>query len=145
MIFGSALIAVILLACPFTAQPEPPAPLPSIPPQPSASPAVPINESQDEKTEQDWALITKANVEDACLSQAKKAAADSGYDEGVVFSCGCSAQESAGEKSYDCIVSALDGAHGLGVACTKSLKSCTISAQGSQATFTFAQLQALGD
>ena len=156
-IFGSALMAVILLSCPFTAPQEtgvPPAPSPpivlnssneslNIPPDINTSP--PANYSPPSQSEQDWAMINKSNVEGACLSQAKKAAVAGGYSEGLVFSCACGAQESAGIKSYECSVSALDGAHPISINCTKSEKNCRITFDGSIAAFTFDQLQALAN
>jgi hypothetical protein len=168
MIFGSALIAIILFACPFTAPQEAGAPQPSSPPmnssplpvynppnasintsppQPNASinASLPANATLLDNTERDWALINKANVENACFSQAKKTAAASGYSEMVVSGCACSAQESAGIKSYDCSVSALDGQHPLSIICTKSSRSCSVISQQGNATYTFDQLQALAN
>lgn len=115
------------------------------PQQANPAPSSATGASAQQKLEQDWALISKANVEKACLSNAKKEAAAMGYNEGVVFSCSCNAQESAGSKSYDCTISALDGGHAAGIACEKSLQSCTITSQIGTATYTFAQLQAMAD
>ena len=157
IIFGSALMAVILLSCPFTAPQEINAPPAQSPPpvfnssneSPIAPSAIntspPANQSPPIQSEPDWAMISKSNVESACLSQAKKAAVSGGYSEGLVFSCACGAQESAWIKSYECSVSALDGAHPISIICTKSEKTCRISFEGSMATFTFGQLQALAN
>lgn len=150
-IFSSALIAVMLFACPFTVPQEAGNPrLPSPPdisnlPNASASAPQPENASASGKTEQDWAMITKENVERACLSEAKKEAVAQGYSEGVVFGCACSASESAGSKSYECSVSALDGGHPVGIVCTKSKEACTITTRQGEATYTFEQLQALAN
>ena len=168
MIFGSALIAVILFACPFTAPQEAGAPPASPPPQNSSqlpvsnqanetanasSPppnstvnfSLPANATPPDNTEQEWALISKNNVESACLSAAKKTAASSGYSEMMVFGCACSAQESAGTKSYDCSVSAIDGQHPVSITCTKSSRTCSITSQQGSATYTFDQLQSLAN
>ena len=151
MIFGSALIAVILLVCPFTAPqgagtPQPSSPLQvSSPPNASINASLPANEPLADKTEQDWAMINKSNVEIECVSQAKKMAVASGYNGGVVFSCACSAQESNGTKSYGCSVSALDGQHPLSIICTKSEKACLITTQDGVGNYTFDQLQSLAN
>lgn len=150
-IFSSALIAVILFICPFTVPREAGNPqLPSPPdisnlPNASASASPPENASPSDKAERDWAMITKENVESACLSEAKKEAVAEGYSEGMVFGCACSARESAGAKSYECSVSALDGEHLAGIVCTKSGMACTITTQQGEATYTFEQLQALAN
>ena len=168
IILGSALIAAIicfalivavLFACPFTVPQGAGAPPPSQQQQVSnlpnasinaspainASPSPDANASPPDRTERDWAMINRSNVENACLSQAKKTAVASGYDEWLVFSCACSAQELAGAKSYECSVSALDGAHPVSINCTKSDKACRIAAQGSESTYTFDQLQVLAN
>lgn len=150
-IFGSALMAIILFACPFTVPqganvpPVPPPPIVSNQPNAFANASLPLNSSPPDKTEQDWAMITKANVEGACLAAAKKEATAQGYSEGVVFGCACSAQESGTAKSYGCSVSALDGGHPVGINCTKSEKACTINTQAGNATYTFGQLQSLAN
>ena len=110
-------------------------------PQPNAS----ANATPPDNTEQEWALITNGNVQNACFSQAKKTAVASGYSEMMVFGCSCNAQESAGTKSYDCSVSALDGQHPISIVCTKSSKTCSITSQQGNATYTFDQLQALAN
>lgn len=156
-VFGSALMLAVLLSCPFTAPQDtgtPPSPFPPLafnPPNASAN-ASPIinappyaNVSLPGTTEQGWAMINRSNVESACLSQAKKAAVAGGYNEGMVFSCACRARESAVAKSYECSVSALDGQHPVGINCTKSDKTCRISFGGSEAAYTFDQLQALAN
>ena len=171
-IFGFALIAAILcfalvVAILFAflspapqgaAAPAPSVPLPAstLPPNASipneslnSTPAVnsspPGNITLPSQAELDWVLISKSSVESACLSQAKKTVAASGYNEGLVFSCACSAQESSSVKSYGCSVSALDGQHPVGINCTKSGQACSITAQGSTASYTFDQLQALAN
>lgn len=171
-IFGSGIIALILLACPFTEPQEtavPQQPIVSNPlnasanatlpanvsspanatPAGNATPPVnstlPANTSLSSQTELDWALISKGNVESACLSQAKKMAVAGGYSAGLVFSCACSAQETSETKAYDCSVSAIDGAHPLSVNCTKSERACLIDAQGDVGIYTFDQLQALAN
>jgi hypothetical protein len=145
MIFGSALIAVILFACPFTAPQEAGTPGPSSP-LPIPNPAnASVNASPPDKTGQDWAMINNANVENACTSQAKKAAVARGYNEGVVFGCTCSAQESGGTKSYECSISAIDGQHPVSINCTKSEKTCSVATQEGEDNYTFDQLQALAN
>jgi hypothetical protein len=157
MVFCSALMAVILFACPFTAPQEAGLPLPSSPPLVSSPPNASVNASLPanaplaanaslpDKTEQDWALINKGNVENACTSQAKKTAVAAGYGEGAVFDCICSAQESGETKSYDCSVSALDGQHPLSIICTKSKKTCRVTTPDGEGDYSFDQLQSLAN
>lgn len=144
-LFSFGLIAVILLACPFT-QPSQQA-QPAYPPQPPPASQnqniTPANPSANSTLEQQWALITKQNVESACLSSARQEAKAKGYPESVVFSCSCTAQESDGYKSYGCTISALDGSHTLTAACTKSGQSCVIDSEQGTVTYTFDELIAM--
>ena len=141
------IFAIMLFACPFTQPSAQAPPVPSAQQAPSSVPNITPNASanafQPDKTEQDWAMISKENVENACLSQAKAAAVAKGYNEGMVFSCSCIAQESPGFKSYDCSISALDGEHSAGITCIKSGQTCSIDSQEGTATYTFDDLQAL--
>ena len=152
-IFSFGLIALVLLACPFTAPAQngvPPSSVPSInqtlqpsinstaPPQPP--PAASVNASPADITDAQWALITKGNVEKACLSSARAEAKSRGYSESLVFSCSCSAQETEGYKSYSCDIGAADGSHALSAACTKSDKSCVINSEQGTITYTFEEL-----
>lgn len=138
--FGTALIAVILLSCPCTAPPEPAAPSP-VEPIIAIPPNSTINGTPLNNTDSEWALITKANVEGACLSQAKKEAIKKGYSDAVVFGCSCSAMESASSKSYSCGVSALDGSHDVSIVCIKSSQTCLISADSVENTYSFDQIR----
>jgi hypothetical protein len=145
-IFSFGLIAFILLACPFTtpvqeannippAQNVPPTPEPSV--NSTLPPPPPDGNAQ---LEAQWALITKGNVEKACLSSAKAEAKSRGYSESLVFSCSCTAQESDSYKSYGCSISAADGSHALSAACTKSDKSCVINSEQGTVTYTFEEI-----
>jgi hypothetical protein len=162
-LFGMALLAVLAFACPFTSPQEttenPPAmPLPQSPPVPapnlSTNATSPSNltanssansTATSQQIELQWSLITKANVEGVCLSEAKKQAVEKGYGEGVVFGCTCSAQESSESKSYACEVSALDGSHPVSVSCAKSAQSCQISSEAGAFAYSFEELQAMGN
>jgi hypothetical protein len=136
---------MILVACPFT-QPQQPASPPPQPPQKiNPGPIGPANASPPDKIEQEWLLINNSNVEGVCLSQAKKEAVAQGYNESVVFSCTCTAQESPEVKSYACAVSALDGAHNIGISCAKGSQACKITSQQGTKSYTFDQLSALGN
>ena len=150
-----AIFAIALLAY-FFLQMHAPAPAPTAPPlapQNAASApnstngTAPMNASPGDaaaqELERQWSLITKTKVETACLSQAKTQAVDAGYSAGLVFSCSCNAQESASLKSYACTVSALDGGHQVGIACTKRQRSCEITSEQGTFVYTFAQLSAM--
>lgn len=144
-IFSSALIAIMFFACPFTQPTEQPPQVPSVPPAQAPADNMTPGAPAPDKAEQAWAMIKRENVESACLSQAKKTAVASGYDDGVVFGCSCTAQESPDAKSYDCSVSALDGTHPVAISCTKSQQTCEIVSQQGAATYTFDELQSLAN
>lgn len=98
------------------------------------------NGKTDEQVEAQWARITNGNVEQSCLAEAKREAVASGYSDSLVFSCSCTADEGSGVKSYDCSVSAADGAHPGSVICTKSQQACQISSEQGTYAYTFDEI-----
>ncbi|MDO8340184.1 MAG: hypothetical protein Q7T16_06020 [Candidatus Burarchaeum sp.] len=64
----------------------------------------------------------------------------------MIYGCACSAlQESSETKSYDCQVSALDGAHSVSAECIKSQKICNVVSERGKFYYTFEELQALAN
>lgn len=149
-LFSFGLIALVLLACPFTeppqesgsARPEENGLPPSQPEQLANSTAPPpLPPEENAQLEAQWAMITNQNVEAACLSSAKNEAVAAGYPESLVFSCACTPNEGSGAKAYSCSVSAADGAHMATIACVKSQQSCQISSEKGTYTYTFEEIE----
>lgn len=164
MLFGPVLIAIILFSCPFTqpAQTQPPAPQPSssnstVQPQanssvspPSSSlnntaPTINTSVSPTLGSALFWQLITKATVENVCLTAAKKTAVAEGYNADVVSGCSCTSNETQDIKSYACQITALDGTHGANITCSNIQQTCSIETQHGTETYTFGELTAMSN
>lgn len=87
-----------------------------------------------------WSTITLPFVEKSCLSAAKDQAGDFAL---AVSSCSCSETQTAFEKNYSCVVSALDGEHSLDIDCVKDRGNCNITSEQGTFVFTFEELYQL--
>ena len=101
----------------------------------SVNPNSPIPQSEDL-----WDIITLPFVEKSCLSAAKDQAGDFAL---AVSSCSCSETQTAFEKNYSCVVSALDGEHSLDIDCVKDRGNCNITSEQGTFVFTFEELYQL--
>ena len=88
-----------------------------------------------------WEQLTKENVETICLTQAKSYARSLGYPDTVVFRCTCETVESGQDKSFTCIVGALDGTHELSITCNKTTQTCEIISEQGTRKLTFKDLE----
>lgn len=106
-----------------------------------ALPSLPGSNASGGSAMPTWDLLTKENVEAACLDQAKSYAEGKGYPPAAVFSCGCSEQASDNTKTFDCSINALDGKHAVVGVCLKTRQECTITSEYGDRTLTFDQLR----
>ncbi|HEV8290171.1 MAG TPA: hypothetical protein VGQ00_04455 [Candidatus Norongarragalinales archaeon] len=111
-------------------QPE----LPEIPGLPG-SPEPTLTPQQAEDL---WTIITLENVQKACLSEAKKAAGSNAW---AVTSCSCDESVSTDEKTYACVVTAIDGKHSLNADCIKSRQQCIVTSERGTVSLSFQEVQ----
>ncbi len=112
----------------------------------NASDSVPVPDTispEEQKAEEQWAVINQDNVEKHCLSQAKQVAVEEGHPSLSVFSCSCQGSENSEEKSYRCTISAADGKHEITVDCVKAERECIIFSETGTDVYTFDDLQEL--
>ena len=94
--------------------------------------------------EKQWARITDAQVEIACLEGTRGLAEKKGLSRNFVFSCKCNAQEAAAVKTYDCTVTTanpFDPNVPLTIECIKDKKECSISSSYGGDIYTFDELE----
>lgn len=107
---------------------------------------IPQNQTQQpEPTEVDltlWNNITKENVEEACLNQAKNFA---GAQAWAVKNCKCDETETDNRKTYVCVIGTMDVTmkYFANIDCFLSDKTCMIQTNYGSQTITFEQLHQL--
>lgn len=91
-----------------------------------------------------WNLISKSNVEKACLTKAKE---EAGTSADLVYSCACEADENASIKKYTCDIRTADPftKYFANIDCALTTKKCSIETNFGKADITFEDLKELYD
>lgn len=117
-----------------------------------AKPADVTSEPEENKTSPEqpeipktdvWSLLNKENVEDQCLEQARAFAAEQGLPGFFISGCVCSATEGPAVKSYNCTISAIDGAYLVDARCVKADERCLFTSLGGAIVYTFDEMEKL--
>ncbi len=87
-----------------------------------------------------WEALYSLDADGVCLEKAREVAKIKKVPPSFVYSCSCASHVSSEEASYDCEVSAIDGAHSVQISCIKSAQFCAINSEIGESRVTFEEI-----